>query len=238
MIRVGIVEDDASASDTLQRHLKRYTHDTGVTFAVSTFSDGADIVDTYAPEYDLLFLDIEMQHLDGLATARQVRQADPDVTIFFITEMPQYAIRGYEVAAFTYLLKPVPYFSFSQDLTRALGQLRHRDEGSLVVTIGGTVHRVPFADLLYVESLRHRMYLHTRDGSPLSFTGTMKAIEEELVHRGFFRSNNGYLVNLRYVVSVGQGACTLEGGIELAVSRARRRGLMEALTDFVGGRSL
>ena len=110
MIRVAIVEDDAEVQGVLQEYVRRYTRQYGTEFEVTVFADGVDILEDYRAVYDIIFLDVEMKHLDGMTTAERIRQMDADVILIFITNMAQYAIRGYSVGALDYVLKPVPYF--------------------------------------------------------------------------------------------------------------------------------
>ena len=119
MIRVAVVEDDAEVQGVLQEYIRRYTRQYGTEFEVSVFADGMDILDNYRAVYDIIFLDVEMKHLDGMTTAERIRQMDADVILIFITNMAQYAIRGYSVGALDYVLKPVPYFAFSEQLKKA-----------------------------------------------------------------------------------------------------------------------
>ena len=126
MIRIALVEDEAEVRAQLQGYVQRHTRQYGTEFAVTEFADGMELLDDYRPVYDILFLDVEMKHLDGMETARRVRELDKDVIIVFITNMAQYAIGGYAVGALDYVLKPVPYFAFSQQLRKAEEQLRRR----------------------------------------------------------------------------------------------------------------
>ena len=121
MIRIALVEDEAEVRAQLQGYVQRHTRQYGTEFAVTEFADGMELLDDYRPVYDILFLDVEMKHLDGMETARRVRQLDKDVIIVFITNMAQYAIGGYAVGALDYVLKPVPYFAFSQQRTALSG---------------------------------------------------------------------------------------------------------------------
>lgn len=109
MIRVAIVEDEEAVREQLLGYVQRYTRQYGTTFEVRTFSDGVEILEGYRPVYDLILLDVEMKHLDGMETAQRIRALDSDVMIVFITNMAQYAIKGYAVGALDYVLKPVPY---------------------------------------------------------------------------------------------------------------------------------
>ena len=99
MIRIALVEDEAEVRAQLQGYVQRHTRQYGTEFAVTEFADGMELLDDYRPVYDILFLDVEMKHLDGMETARRVRELDKDVIIVFITNMAQYAIGGYAVGA-------------------------------------------------------------------------------------------------------------------------------------------
>ena len=103
MIRIALVEDEAEVRAQLQGYVQRHTRQYGTEFAVTEFADGMELLDDYRPVYDILFLDVEMKHLDGMETARRVRELDKDVIIVFITNMAQYAIGGYAVGALDYV---------------------------------------------------------------------------------------------------------------------------------------
>ncbi|WP_084129429.1 LytTR family DNA-binding domain-containing protein [Demequina sp. NBRC 110055] len=236
MIRIGIAEDVESNRVDLLHHLARYSEEHGTEFATTEYSDGADLVAGYRPRFDILFLDVEMARMDGLEAAHRIREVDPEVIIIFVTNMAQYAIKGYQVDALSYLVKPVPYFAFAQELTRSLTRLNKSDDDAVMLSVGGRVARITTPDIVYVESVKHRITVHTLD-SEYVFSGTLKAVEEELEGKGFYRSNNCYLVNLRHVTSVEPTSCVMTGGEELAVSRPRRKGFLDALTDHVDSRT-
>ena len=141
MIRVAIVEDDAEVQGVLQEYVRRYTRQYGTEFEVTVFADGVDILEDYRAVYDIIFLDVEMKHLDGMTTAERIRQMDADVILIFITNMAQYAIRGYSVGALDYVLKPVPYFAFSQQLLKAVARLEKRAKHYLTVPVEGGLRR-------------------------------------------------------------------------------------------------
>lgn len=108
MIRIAIVEDEAAVRQQLEGYVQRYTRQYGTEFEVHLFEDGIEILDDYRPVYDLILLDVEMKHLDGMETAQRIRALDNEVNLIFITNMAQYAINGYAVGALDYVLKPVP----------------------------------------------------------------------------------------------------------------------------------
>ena len=106
MIRVAIVEDEAAVREQLAGYVQRCTRQYGTLFEVTMFTDGLEILEEYRPVYDIIFLDVEMPQLDGMETARRIRAMDSEVQLIFITNMAQYAIKGYAVGALDYVLKP------------------------------------------------------------------------------------------------------------------------------------
>ena len=236
MIRVAIVEDEEAVREQLLGYVQRYTRQYGTTFEVRTFSDGVEILEGYRPVYDLILLDVEMKHLDGMTTAERIRQMDADVILIFITNMAQYAIRGYAVGALDYVLKPVPYFAFSQQLLKAVARLEKRAKHYLTVPVEGGLRRLDTASIYYLESEGHRVHFYTEEGD-FAAPGALKALEEKLADRPFARCNSGYLVNLAQVQAVQQNTVQV-GPYELQVSRPKRKSFLAALTDYIGGDGL
>ena len=233
MIRIAMVEDEAAVREQLQGYIQRYTRQYGTEFAVTEFSDGVEILDAYRPVYDIVLLDVEMKHLDGMETARRIRALDNEVNLIFITNMAQYAIKGYAVGALDYLLKPVPYFAFSQQLQKAEEKLRRRARHYLAVPVEGGLRRLDTAQIYYMESEGHRVHFYTEEGE-FSAPGALKTFEEKLADLPFARCNSGYLVNLAQVKSVQQGLAQV-GPYELQVSRPKRKSFLAALADYIGG---
>jgi DNA-binding LytR/AlgR family response regulator len=237
VIRVGIVEDEAPSRALLRQYLQRYERESGEEFAVTEFTTGAQLADRYRPDFDILLLDIEMPGLNGFATAEEIRRLDSEVIIVFITNMTQYAIRGYEVDALSYLLKPVPYAAFAREMKRSTERLRRRVHEALVLMVDGDLVRVPVEDVVYAESVKHRVEVHTIS-AVYSVVAALKTLEAEVEGKGFFRCNSGYLVNLRHVLAVQSGQTVkLTGGHDLLISRPRKKAFMAALTDYLGGGS-
>ena len=164
MTRIAIVEDEAAVREQLTGYVQRYTRQYGTPFEVSAFASGVEILEEYRPVYDIIFLDVEMPHLDGMETARRIRALDSDVLLIFITNMAQYAIKGYAVGALDYVLKPVPYFAFSQQLQKAVNQLARRVRHYLAVPVDGGMRRLDAAGIYYIESEGHRIHFYTEDG--------------------------------------------------------------------------
>lgn len=232
MIRIAIVEDEALYAEQLKSYLKRYEEEQGQTFSIRIFSDGDEIVHKYRSDFDIILMDVEMKFMDGMTAAEEIRRVDTEVVIIFITNMAQYAIRGYAVDALDYVLKPVSYFAFSERLKRAIERMRRRESKCIMVNIKGGTVRLNIANIFYVDSEGHTLILHTILGN-YETTGTMREMEEKLRDMNFCRGNKGYLINLQHVDGVQDG-CALVRGEKLLLSRAKRKEFMEALTEYWG----
>ena len=233
MIRIAILEDEAPVREDLAGYLRRYTRQYGTKFEVSLFADGDEILEDYRPNWDIILLDVEMPRLDGMTTAERIRKLDSEVILIFITNMAQYAIRGYAVDAMDYILKPVPYFAFSQQLQKAIRRLEKRAKAYLTVPGEGGFRRVDLSGVYYMESVGHKVRLYTEE-EELTVPGSLKQYEEMLADKQFARCNSGYLVNLAQVRGMQDGM-VLVGPHSLQISRPRRKAFVEALTDYVGG---
>ena len=233
MPRIAVVDDQPDMRQQLCSMIDQYSRENNCMLEVTAFSDGSQVITNYCKGFDIIFLDVEMKHLDGMETARRIRERDGGVLIVFITNMAQYAIRGYAVGALDYVLKPVPYFAFSQQLQKALGQLEKRERHYLAVAVDGGMRRLDAAEIYYLESEGHKVHFYT-EKEDFVVPGTLKNYEEKLVGRAFARCNSGYLVNLAQVSGVQQDMVQV-GPYALQISRPRRKAFMAELADYIGG---
>ena len=137
MIRTAIVDDEERDLQIIEKAIDHYAESRSLNIQKVRFQDGEDLVTGYSADYDVIFLDIEMQFLDGIRTAERIRAMDMDVTIIFITYNPQYAMQGYKVNAFDYMLKPVTESAVANCLDRALARRRRNPVNYITVNVPG-----------------------------------------------------------------------------------------------------
>ncbi len=233
MVNLAIVEDEDLYAKQLIEFVERFQKESGNYFKITRFKDGDEIVHGFKCQFDIILMDIEMKLMDGMTAAEEIRKLDQEVVIMFITNMTSYAIRGYQVDALDYVLKPVSYFAFSQKLDRAL--LRIKKSGSNIISIEmpSGVKKLDVDNIFYIESQGHNLIFYTGTGE-FTIRARLSDYEKELSGYDFFRSNKGYLVNLKYVDGVENGACLIAGK-ELAISRSRKNDFMTALTEYMAG---
>jgi len=162
---IALVEDDPGFQRQILDYLDRYSQASGEEFKVCTFGDGDSIISSYRAQYDVILMDIQMKFVDGMTAAREIREVDDQVLIIFITSLAAYAVKGYEVDALDYVLKPVSYPAFAKSMSRAMGRLRRRK--SRYVSIGGKngAQRVDCARIYYMEADGHSLILFDELGA-------------------------------------------------------------------------
>lgn len=233
MLRVAVVDDEEEVRDALVSMLSRFSEDDSVDLAVSVYTDGRSFIESGAVE-DIVLLDIEMGEVNGMDAARILRKAGVASEIIFVTNMAQYAIKGYEVGAIDFVVKPVRYTSFALKFRRAVEAASRKRSSRISVETRDGIRYVDTSDIIYVEVKGHKLIYHTQRGA-FEAWGTMKSVCAMLESFGFALCNACYLVNLSRVIAVAQDVVTVEGGDELKMSRGRKRSFMDALTRPMGG---
>ena len=231
MIEIAIVDDEDSYVQTLLEYLSKYENDSGNRIHTTVYHDGDELLQNFGCQFDIILMDIQMKFMDGMSTAEEIRKLDTKVLIMFITNLMDYVIRGYEVDALDYVVKPVEYFSFSQKLNRAIQRLDKRSGYEMSINVPAGLKRVSSDSIYYIESDRHNLIFHTTEGQFVT-RAKMQDYDNDLFGHGFFRSNKGYLVNLRYVEGIEQGCCVIQGDY-LPVSRSKKKEFMKTLTQYI-----
>lgn len=233
MVRIAVVEDSIADWTTLSDHLDRYGKTKSEKFSISRFPDGMDFISNYKVDFDIILMDIDMPHMNGLDTARRLRQVDEGVALIFITNLAQYAINGYEVRALDFIVKPVEYRELEYKLNRALLYCRRHGEDALTLESAGVARRVPLRTIYYVEVYNHSLIYHTASGN-IRVHGQLKDLEADSRFGRFAKCNSCYLVNCEQVAQVHQDH-VLVGGDRLPISRRRKKAFMSRLAEVLGG---
>ncbi len=233
MAKIAVVEDNDAMRAQLCGFIAQYAQESGHQLDVTAFSDGAQLVEPYRPGFDIIFLDIEMPKLGGMPTAERIRRQDPDVVLVFVTNMAQYAIRGYEVDALDFVLKPVNYYQFSTKLARALQRVQRRKGGQIALQTAGGVQLLNTEDIYWLETRDRMLHYHTSTGV-WSVRSSLQNAEKQLAPYHFAKCNQCYLVNLRYVRAV-QNDMVQVGEDRLEISRRQRAAFLAAVAAYVGG---
>ncbi len=236
-MKIAIVEDEQTFAHQLEDYLKQFAVENQIEIDLTFYDDGSKIIGDYRPQWDLILLDIEMPTMDGMTTAFAIREQDPAVLLMFVTNLAQYAIKGYEVDAVDYVLKPINYQAFSMKMQKILRIYRNTQEQFVLLKKDGVTMRIPLSRIYYIEVSGHRLIYHTTEGNvEKSGETTLTALEKELREYGFWRCNSCYLVNMRLIKKLSTNQTVCIGGDELAISRGRKAEFLKHFMEYARGR--
>lgn len=233
MVKIAVVEDEKSASDLLISCLHRFAEERGFAFEITLFTNPLTFLEEFDKKTDIVFMDILLPDLNGMETCRRLRASDKDVTIIFVTNLASYAIKGYEVEALDFIVKPISYDNFSLKLQRALDRVKATEARSIVVSTPQGSKIVSTSTITYIEIMRHQILIHTIGKESLKTYGTLKNLESQLDPMVFCRCNSCYLVNLRYVQSIKDYVAVVAGE-SLQISHPKKKEFVSALNSFLG----
>lgn len=233
LLKIAVVEDEQKVFEGLKEFLDRFAASNKIEIEVSYFSDAVKFLDDYKPVYHLVFMDINLPYMDGLTASHKLREFDSQVFIIFVTDLKQYAIKGYEVDALDYIVKPVVYDHLELKLQKVVNILNKRSESHKIPikTDDGTV-AVAVEDIRYIEVVNHYLYYHTC-GETFKGYGSLSKIQKILPPDLFSRCNECYLVNLRFVTRIEKNNVYL-GKTALVMSRMKKKGFLTAFTKYLG----
>ena len=223
MRKIAIVDDEQEERDSLQECFEQFQKENAIKLEIKTYCSGDVFLQQFDASYDLICLDIDMDGTNGIDTAKKIRQKDKEVLIFFVTNMAQMAIRGYEVRALDFIIKPVNYYSFAMKLLNALDIISNQRSKNIVLTTPRGMQIISSDELFFVEVDGHYLLYHTKHGE-FCQKASLKDLEQQLEGLSFKRCNNCYLVNLKYVNGVEKEDVILQGE-HLKISRPRNRHL-------------
>lgn len=233
LMHIAICDDERSFIVALERMIKRYTDETDQEIKITTYYDGADLIENYDTTIDLIFLDIKMTQVNGLKAAEHIRKADSKVGIIFLTTLSQYGLEGYKYQAVNYIIKPIKYARLKIELDKWLERYGHELSPSLLVANDTGKYKVFLNTLCYIETHKRKVLLHTKTDE-ISCYKSMRQMEQEMGQQGFVRCHTSFMVNLYFVKGVENLEIELVNGKKIPISQPRRKEFMERLAEYWG----
>lgn len=235
MTSMLIVEDEKPAADALLALVRRYEEARGVTFDVDVVGAAFELLDT-SRTYDICLLDIQLPGINGMEAAELLRSQHRVTSIIFVTDLAQYAVRGYEVDALGFLVKPATFAGLSMNLDRAMREVAQGTNRTLTVPTGDGFRSLPFSQVTYIEVRNHDLVYHTVDGKALRARGSLAQVERELADAPMVRVSRYCLANMALITGVAGDEVTVAGGAALHITRGHKKEIELALARYLGGR--
>ena len=236
-MRIAICEDESGARAWVRQALMSVIPEDS-RMSIREFGDGELLLAAYIASnspFDVVLLDVDMPGLNGLETARRIRNQDGSVVIAFLTSYSEFAIKGYEVRAFRYILKNEPEPLLQRQLREVVREGMRRVKRLTIVTKDAK-YALPAQSILYAEVYNRVVTIHARGGTAHQYYGTLAELEAELEGYSFVRTHKSYLVNLAAIDSIRDDQILLKGGETVYMSRRLRAGIEEAFVLYMAGR--
>lgn len=231
--RVLLVEDRDDEAATLTAHLARLAVERGVALPVTRLHSAVEFVAERHPA-DLILMDIDLPGINGMEAAEDLRAHGDGTPLVFVTSLAQYAVRGYQVDAVDFMVKPVAYGDFALRMGRALRVVERNARRTLAVSTSTGVRVLDLRDLAYVELVRHDLVYHLADGSEVRSRGSIRALLETLPEESFVQLSQGTVANMAHVAVVLPDAVELDDGTRLYFSRSKKRDGLARLSRYLG----
>ena len=219
-MNIAVCDDQAEELETVTELLRQWQAQRRWAIRLHLFHNAGELLEAARKErFTLYLLDVMMPGTSGMAAAREIRTFDSAADIVFLTSSPGFAYESYGVKAMEYLLKPVRAQTLHPILDQ-LWQREQRPQDSLTLKTGGTLIRIPFSQLAFVEVNGKHLYFNLAGGQVRQTAGTLRDYEAVLLAREeFTRIHRSYIVNMMQISELSPAGVRTFSGKNLPVSR-------------------
>lgn len=231
MITVAVCDDEKYLTDQIKKLVSDFFRGKNMEASVVCFSNGEDLL-KYDKSIDILFLDIQMNGMDGMEAAKELRSRNFGGYIIFITILKEMVFQSFEVQAYDYLVKPIEEKKFKRTMERLFASMKNVNEEKLLVQKGYERSIISFDDIVFCEIIDRKVYLHLASAEVVDFYDRIENLEARLDSR-FFRCHRSYLINLKYLKSYKNGVAYMENGKEIPISRLRGKAFSEVVLQYM-----
>ena len=224
MVKIAICEDDIFYIEKEKQLIESFFEKNDIGLELYTFCSGEELIKDYRRNYDIIFLDISMDGMNGLEVASWLRNNETDACIVFLTAYAEYSIEGYKFEAHRYLLKNADNIeeALYECLKSAIKKI-HKKEKKLDFNVNGGVISVLPSKIVYLESKAHKIIIHVIENSgeikEYHMYDRLDNVQDKLNGFSFMRIHQSYLINREYLKFVCRYKAELIEGIKLGVSK-------------------
>lgn len=206
---IAICDDLEYFIADLKHDILTYTELNHYSVMIDCFQSGKELLaDFHANKYDIIFLDVEMPVLNGIDTARVIREKDKDVTIIFITSHESFSLQAAQIDSFGYLVKPVNkerLFRIIRNsffLMKEIETQKEKENEIFEFIENYEKTFVTFSSIIYIEKYRNQIIIHLNDRTSKTCYDTIKNIKKKLPKSYFFQISSGVIINVNYIQQV------------------------------------
>ena len=230
---IAVCNDDKQERETVSGLLYTYFSERSVEYKLVCYEKSHELLYSVIEDYrpDVIFLDVYMDNYKshGIDVAKELRKNNFDGKIIFIASTPIFAVESYDVNASGYLMKPYSYTKICSVMNRIIINYSIK---SYSVKIRSSVIRIPYNDIVFVESINSKCVLHRSDGSDYTVYRHLSDIEKELDDSRFLRCHQSYLVNMNYISKADKSFMLFSGDI-VNIRQRNLRAIKKQYFDYI-----
>lgn len=233
MVSIAVCDDELLECLHLSARIQSLMEEMRISYSIEQFSSGKALLKSLE-RFDMIFLDILMEEMDGMETARRCRELAFKKILIFLSSSRSYVFDAYDVEAFYYLVKPVSDEKLRNVLKRAVEKERYSSRDYIIVSQERQKRKLFLDSVWYFEIRGRQIDVHQEQGS-FTYYEQMGILEKLLEGKGFFRCHKGYLINLKYVEGYNRREVILENGERIIIARRRYEAFCQAILAYMGG---
>lgn len=231
MVSIAVCDDDMLDCCNMAKDIKEILGKTGIPFIVRQFQSGRDLLNAIE-DFDIIFMDIIMDGLNGMKTARILREKSFEKMLIFISASRDYVFEAYDVEAFQYLVKPVDDVKLERVLHKAVRKLERDSQEFIIINRDRTRKKLLLREIYYFEIRGRVISVHGVDGT-FDYYEQIGTLEDELKEKGFFRCHKSFLINLKYVDSYNRQEVILDNGEKIAIAKRRYEAFCREILEYM-----
>lgn len=219
MIQILICDDEQVYIDEIEKNIKEF-FPVGEEYSIDKENSGEGALSLLSGGYipDIVFMDIEMDGVNGLDAVKEIKQTKPQCIVFFVTSHSNYIADIFRLGTFQFLQKPINVKDFEIDLNRAVQAYRN-NHMKIEIKSKNEIREIEYAEIRYIEVFRHNIKVHLK-GEALEQRGRISDFEKLLIGRGFVKTHKSFLVNMLYIRKITNESVILDGE-EFAIPLSR-----------------
>lgn len=230
MIRISLCDDDNVLIENLKKNINMLRND----LDILTFNSGKALILSEYLYNDIIILDIEMNDIDGIQTAKQIRAGGYEGIIIFLTSFKDMVFDSFQVKPYQYIVKPIDMSKINKILEGAICEIIERKNTYFEAVCNNCTYRIQLCDIYFFESRGRKIDICTNNGI-ITISGKINQIEASLSNKKFFRCHKSYLVNLEHIYMFTNNEITLDNNMKVFISRLRLNKFKEAFRAFMKG---
>ncbi|MCI9975252.1 DNA-binding response regulator [Clostridioides difficile] len=233
MINIAVCEDEKETQLLIVDYIENILKNISIEYEIKKYLSGEELLENNLKDIDILFLDIKMEKLNGMDTARKIRKMGSEMEIIFITSLIDYVQEGYEVRAYRYLLKPIEFEELKKHMLTCIKDIETNKDSYIIIKDKSNTYKIYLNEIKYIEVQKKEMLIHTINKN-FYIRYSLNKIEKELNLSRFIRCHKSFIVNLSHVENIKYNIAILESGEEVPISRYRYKEVKEKFLRFLG----